>query len=67
MTLKGAALLAFIGSLLTTIYLTWMFVLHLFTVLRGAEAMVVLLSSFIYAFGSFTLALFFFVFHRTQS
>ncbi len=67
MTLKGAALLAFIGTLLATVFLTWMFVLHLLTVLRGAEALVVFLSSFIYAFGSLTLTVFFFVFHRSQS
>jgi len=38
MTLKGAALLAFIGTLLATVFLTWMFILHVLTVLRGAEA-----------------------------
>jgi hypothetical protein len=67
MTLKSAALLAFVGTLLATIFLTWMFILHFFTVSRGAEALVVLLSSFIYAFASLTLTVFFFVFHRSQS
>ena len=66
MTLKGAALLAFIGTLLATVFLTCMLVLHLLNVLRGAEALVVLLSSFIYAFATLTLAVFFFVFHRSQ-
>jgi hypothetical protein len=67
MTLKGAALLAFIGTVLITAFLIWTFVFHLLNVLRGVDAPVVLFSSFIYAFGCFTLAVFFFVFHRAQS
>jgi len=35
-------------------------------VLRGVEAPVPLFSSFIYAFGCFTVMVFFFVFHRAQ-
>jgi hypothetical protein len=66
MTLKGVALLAFIGTLLMTAFLTWTFVFHFLNVLRGVEPLVVLFSSFIYALGSFTLAVFFFVFHRSQ-
>jgi len=66
MTLKGAALLAFIGTALITAVLTWIFVLKVLHVLQGAEPQVVLISSFIYAFGCFTLALFLFMFHRTQ-
>jgi len=66
MTLKGAALLAFIGTVLITAVLTWIFVFKVLHVLQGAEPPVVLISSFIYAFGCFTLALFLFMFHRTQ-
>jgi hypothetical protein len=66
MTLKGAALLAFIGTILITAFLTWTFVLHVINVLRDAEPPVVLFASFVYAFGCFTLALFFFMFHRGQ-
>lgn len=66
MTLKGAALLAFIGTILITALLIWTFVLHVINVLRGAEPAVVLFASFVYALGCFTVALFFFVFHRTQ-
>ena len=51
---------------MTTICLTLRFVFHLLNVLRGVEPPVVLFSSFIYAFGSFTLAVFFFVFQRSQ-
>jgi len=67
MTLKGAALLAFIGTVLITAFLIWTFVFRVLNVLRGVDAPVVLFSSFIYAFGCFTLAVFFFVFHRAQS
>jgi hypothetical protein len=61
MSLKGAALLAFIGTALITAFLTWRFVFNIVNVLRGAEPPVVLFSSFIYAFGCFTLALFLFI------
>jgi hypothetical protein len=67
MTLKGAAFLAFIGMVLTTAFLTWTFVFRLVNVLRGVEAPVVLVSLFIYAFGCFTLAVFLFMFHKSQS
>jgi hypothetical protein len=67
MKLKGTALLAFIGTLLITALLTWTLVLNVLNVLRGVEAPVVPFSSLIYAFGSFTLAMFFYTFHRAQS
>jgi hypothetical protein len=67
MTLKGAALLAFVGTILITAVLTWTFVSNVLNVLRGVEAPVVVFSSLIYAFGSFTLALFFYMFYRAQS
>ena len=67
MTLKGAALLAFIGTALITAFLTWTFVLKVLNVLQGAEPPVALFSSFIYAFGCFTLALFLFMFHKAQT
>ena len=66
MTLKGAALLAFIGTLLITALLTGTLVLNVVNVLRGVEAPVVLFSSLIYAFGSFTLAVFFYTFDKAQ-
>jgi hypothetical protein len=66
MTLKNAALLALIGTILMTGVLVWVFVSNLVNVLRGVDAPVVLFSSFIYAFGGFTLMVFFFVFHRAQ-
>jgi hypothetical protein len=66
MTLKNAARLALIGSILMTALLVWVFVSNLVNVLRGVDAPVVLFSSFIYAFGCFTLMVFFFVFHRAE-
>lgn len=67
MTLKGTTLLAFIGTVLIMAFLTWSFVFNVINVLRGAEPAVVLISSFIYAFGCFTVALFLFMFHKTQT
>ena len=67
MTIKGAALLAFIGTVLITAFLTWMFISNVVNVLRGVDAPVVLFASFIYAFGCFCVAVFFFVFHIAQS
>ena len=66
MTLKNAALLALIGTIVMTALLVWNFVFNVVNVLRGVEAPVVLFSSLIYAFGSLTVMVFFFVFHRAQ-
>jgi len=66
MTLKNAALLALIGTIVMTVLLVWNFVFNVVNVLRGVEASVVLFSSLICAFGSLTVMVFFFVFHRTQ-
>jgi hypothetical protein len=49
-----------------TILLVWDFVSNVLNVLRGLDAPVVLFSSFIYAFGCFTVAAFFYVFRRAQ-
>jgi hypothetical protein len=64
MTLKNAALLALIGTILITALLVWDFVLK---VLRGLIPATMLFSSFIYAFACFSVAVFFYVFHRAQS
>ena len=60
------ALLALIGTVLMTALLLWAFVSNVVDVLRGVDAPVVLFSSFIYAFGCFTVMVFFFVFNRAQ-
>ena len=66
MTLKNAALLALIGTILMTALLVWTFVFTFLNVLRNLVPAVSLFSSFIYAFGCFSVAMFFFVFHRAQ-
>jgi len=67
MTLKNAALLALIGTILITVLLVWTFVFDVVNVLRGLVPALTLFSSFIYAFACFTVAVFFYVFHRAQS
>jgi hypothetical protein len=66
MTLKNAALLALVGTILMTALLVWNFVFTLLNVLRDLVPAVALFSSLIYAFGSFSVMVFFFVFHRAQ-
>jgi hypothetical protein len=66
MTLKNAALLALVGTTLMTVLLVWSFVLTLLNVLRDLLPPVKLFSSFTYAFGALTVAVFFFVFHSAQ-
>jgi hypothetical protein len=66
MTLKNAALLALIGTALMTALLVWNFVFNLLNLLRGLIPAVTLFSSFIYAFGCFSVMVFFYVFHRAQ-
>ena len=66
MTLKNVALLALIGTILMSALLLWTFVFTFLNVLRGLVPAAMLLSSFIYAFGCFSVAVFFYVFHRAQ-
>jgi hypothetical protein len=67
MTLKNAALLALIGTILMTALLVWNFVFNLLNLLRGLVPAVMVFESFIYAFGAFSVMVFFYVFHRAQS
>ena len=67
MTLRNAALLALMGTILTTALLAFHLVLNVLNVVRGLAPAVVLFSSLIYTFASFTLAVFFFVYHKSQS
>jgi len=66
MTLKNAALLALIGTILLTALLAGNLIENVLNVARGLVPAVALLSSLIYAFGAFTVAVFFFVFYRAQ-
>ena len=66
MTLKNAAFLALIGTILVAALLVWDLIVNVLNVVRGLIPAVVLFSSLIYAFGAFSVAVFFFVFHRAQ-
>jgi hypothetical protein len=66
MTLKNAALLALIGTILMTALLSWTFALTVLNVMRDLAPAITLFSSFVYAFGCFSVALFFYAFHRAQ-
>jgi len=66
MTLKNAALLALIGTILMTALLVWTFVLTFLNVLRDLAPAMTLFPSFIYAFGAFSVMVFFYVFRRGQ-
>ena len=67
MTLKNAALLALIGTILITVLLVWDFVFNVLNVLRGLIPATMLFSSFIYAFACFSIAVFFYVFHKAKT
>ena len=67
MTLKNAALLALIGTILITALVVGQLIFDILNAVRGLIPAMKLLSSFIYAFGCFTVALFFYVFHGAQS
>jgi hypothetical protein len=67
MTLKNAALLALIGTILITALLVWSLIFNVLNAARGLIPAVMLLSSFIYAFACFSVAVFFYVFHKAQS
>jgi len=67
MTLKSAAFLALIGTMLLTALLTWDFVFNVLNVIRGLVPAVVLFSSFIYAFAALTVTVFFYVFQKAHS
>jgi hypothetical protein len=66
MTLKNAALLALVGTIVMTALLVWNFVFTFLNVPRYLVPPVILFPSLIYAFGSLSVMVFFFVFHRAQ-
>jgi hypothetical protein len=67
MSLKNAALLALIGTLLVTILLIVGFVSDVLNVSQGLIPPTKVLSSLIYSFAALTVTVFFFLFHKTQS
>jgi hypothetical protein len=66
MTLKNAAFVALIGTILVTALLTFDLIQNALNVVRGLIPAVKLFSSLVYAFGSFTVAVFFFIFYKGQ-
>jgi hypothetical protein len=67
MTLKGAAFLAMIGTILLAALLLWNLIFTVLNVLRGLVAADLLLSSLIYTFAGVSVAVFFYVFHKKQA
>ena len=66
MTLKNAAFLAFVGTVLLTVFWAVAFIRDVSHVLRGLVPAIVIVASLIHTFASFTLAVFFYFFHRAQ-
>jgi hypothetical protein len=67
MTLKSAALLAFVGTLLVSALLVWDLITDVMGVLQGLIPAVKLFASLIYAFGAVTVAVFFYVFQKRSN
>jgi len=66
-TLKGAAVLAFIGTLLVAALLVYDFVFTVLNVIRGLTPALTVFSSLIYAFGALSVTVFFYIFQKQQS
>jgi hypothetical protein len=67
MTLRNAALLALLGTILATVLLLWTFASIVANVLRGLAPAVMLFPWLVYTFSCFSVAVFFYVYQRTQS
>jgi hypothetical protein len=67
MTLKSAAFLALIGTILVTILLAWSLINNVLNVISGLVPAVILVPLLIYTFSALCVAVFFFVFHKAQS
>jgi hypothetical protein len=66
MTLKSAAFLALIGTILVTLLLVVGLADDILGVARGVVPEIRLVTSFIYAFAATSVAVFFYVFHKMQ-
>ena len=67
MSLKNAALLALIGTILLTVLVLAHFITTLFGVMRDVIPAVALLTSLVHLFASLSVLVFFYVFYRKQS
>lgn len=64
MSLKSAAFLALIGTILVAILRLYDFISTVMNVIGGLVPAITLLTSLIYAFASLSVPVFFFVFHK---
>jgi len=67
MTLQNAATFAFVGTLLAAALLIWDFVFDVVSVVQGLVPLARVLSSFVHALAALSLAVFFYVFRKTQN
>ncbi len=67
MTVKTAALLALIGTILATLLLAVSCVVSVAGFLHGVVSLAEMLSALIRLFAALTLAVFFYVFHNAQA
>ncbi len=67
MNLKSAAFLALIAMSLLSVLLLADLITNLLGVLRDFIPVMALLKSLVYTFASVTLAVFFYIFHKSQS
>jgi hypothetical protein len=67
MTLRNAAFLALIATILATVVLVTVFIGDIFGVVRGLIPPMNLLLSFIYAFAGLSMVVFLYAFHKAQS
>jgi hypothetical protein len=66
MTLKNAAVFAFIGTLLAAALLVWDFVFDVVNVAQGLIPLASLFSALLYALAAVSVAVFFYVFQKSQ-
>ena len=66
MRLKNAALFALIGAVLLTVLLAAGFIRDLVSFVHGAVAAITLLTSGVHLLASLSMAVFLYVFHRSQ-
>jgi hypothetical protein len=67
MSLKSAALLALIGTILLTVLIAVSFIFTLLAFMRDLIPAMTLLTSLVHLFASVTVLIFFYIFHRAQS
>lgn len=67
MSLKNAALLALIGTVLLTVLIAVSFISNLLGFMRGVIPPLAVFTSLVQLFASVSLSLFLYIFHRSQS